>query len=251
MRSNKPWIIILCLSIILSYSYGMMTVQCKNFPFGQLKSIKKKLISNVNAKQNLKPKPIANANLSHSDYFDQKKSFFDLHGGHDYDVVFIGDSLTDGAEWKELFPSLKIANRGISGDRTNDVLKRMNSIYSTNAIKAFVMIGINDISQGAEVNTVIENYNRIIEKLVAHRMQVCVQSTLLAGKQRAQLNSKIKALNEQLEKIANANASVTYIDLNIILAKDSFLSTNFSRDGIHLNGTGYAVWKKLIENHLL
>ena len=64
-------------------------------------------------------------------------------------------------------------------------------------------------------------------------------------------NTKIKALNEQLKKIADANESVTYIDLNIILAKDSFLNADYSRNGIHLNGTGYAVWKNLIENHLL
>ena len=62
---------------------------------------------------------------------------------------------------------------------------------------------------------------------------------------------KIKALNEQLKKIADANESVTYIDLNIILAKDSFLNPDYSRDGFHLNGTGYAVWKELIENYLL
>lgn len=255
MKSNKPWIIVLFISIIFSYIYGMMTVQYKVFPFRQIKFIKKSInyipTNSVNAKQFTKPKPSANATLNHSDYFYHKKSFFKQHGGHEYDVVFIGDSLTDGVEWKELFPSLKIANRGISGDGTKDVLKRMDSIYSTNAVKAFVMIGINDILQDAEVYTVIENYNSIIEKLVAHGMQVYVQSTLLAGKQKAQLNTKIKALNEQLKKIADANKSVTYIDLNIILAKESFLSTNFSRDGLHLNGTGYGVWKNLIENHLM
>ena len=192
-----------------------------------------------------------NANLGHSYYFYHKKSFFDQHGGHEYDVVFIGDSITDEAEWKELFPSLKIANRGIMSDRTDGVLKRMDSIYSTNAIKAFIMIGINDIFNGVEVNTVVENYNSIIRKLVAHRMQVYVQSTLLTGKQKAQQNKKIEALNDHLKKIAYANESVTYIDLNIILAKDSFLNADYSRDGMHLNGDGYAVWKNLIENHLL
>ena len=62
----------------------------------------------ANEKQSVKPS--ASANLDHSDYFYHKKSFFDRHGGHEYDAVFIGDSITDGAEWKELFPSLKIAN---------------------------------------------------------------------------------------------------------------------------------------------
>jgi len=259
MRSNKPLIIVLCLSIIFSYIYGMMTVQYKFFPFRQLRSIKQFLNPDVNAKQIAKSsvnakqiaKPSTNTNLSHSDYFYHKKSFFDHHGGHEYDVVFIGDSITDGAEWKELFPSLKIANRGIDGDRTDGILNRMDSIYSTNARKAFIMIGLNDFSNGAKVSNVAENYNSIISKLVAHGMHVYAQSTILAGKQKAKQNTKIKALNEQLKKIADANESVTYIDLNMSLAKDSFLNPDYSRDGFHLNGSGYAVWKELIENHLL
>jgi len=251
MRRNNTWIIILCLGIIFTYVYGMITVQYKVFPFRQLKFIKNNYNSNssVNAKQIAKPS--VNTNLDHSDYFYHKKSFFDQHGGHEYDIVFIGDSITDGAEWKELFPSLKIANRGISGDRTDSVLKRMDSIYSTNATKAFIMIGINDILHGTDIYKIVENYNLIIEKLVAHTIQVYVQSTLLTGKQKAQQNKKIEALNDHLKKIAYANESVTYIDLNIILAKDSFLNADYSRDGMHLNGTGYAVWKKLIEIYLL
>ena len=171
MRSNKPLIIVLCLSIIFSYIYGMMTVKYNFFPFRQLKSIKHFLYPSVKAKQVLKPS--ANENPSHSDYFYHKKSFFDLHGGHEYDVVFIGDSITDGAEWNELFPSLKIANRGISGDRTDGVLKRMDSIYSTNAKKAFIMIGLNDLLNGAEINSVVENYNSIIEISCSQNACLC------------------------------------------------------------------------------
>ena len=213
-----------------------------------MKAIKQFLNASVNAKQI--DKPSASAAPSRSDYFYHKKTFFDQHGKHECDVVFIGDSIIDGAEWNELFPSLKIANRGIAGDRTDGVLERMDSIYSTNAIKAFIMIGINDLFDGAEVNTVAENYSRIIKKLVANKMQVFVQSTILAGKQNTQLNNKINALNEQLKKIAAVDESVTYIDLNIILANDSFLNNSYSRDGTHLNGTGYGVWKNIIEKYL-
>ncbi len=35
-----------------------------------------------------------------------RKSFFEQHGGHQYDVVFVG-GITDSAEWEDLFPSLK------------------------------------------------------------------------------------------------------------------------------------------------
>lgn len=213
-----------------------MTVRYKIFPFEQLRAIKKLVCPS--------PSP------SHTDHFYDKKSFFEQHGGHDYDVVFIGDSITEGTEWEDLFPSLKIANRGIGEDRTDGVLERLDSIYSTNAKKAFIMIGITDFCAGAEVKDVLKNYKNIVSNLVAHGMRPYVQSTILGGNQRAELNIKIMALNDQLKKIAAENKEVTYIDLNAGLAKGSVLDSKYSRDGVHLNGSGYAVWKDIIKRYL-
>jgi lysophospholipase L1-like esterase len=238
MISNNQCVVVICVSMLFSFLYGVITVQYKIPPFGLLRAINK-FVS---------PDPITA--LSHSDYFYERKSFFEEHGGHQYDVVFIGDSITDSAEWEDLFPSLKIANRGINGDRTDGVLERMDSIYSTNARKAFIMIGINDFASGVEVNDVVENYKRIINNLVAHGMQTYVQSTILAGKKHAELNSKITALNDQLKKMAGEKPLFTYIDLNAGLTKDSVLESQYSRDDIHLNGNGYAVWKDIIKSYI-
>ena len=62
----------------------------KIFPYEELRYIIQ-LVGNLTA---------SNLDSRHhnSDYFYRKKSFFEQHGGHDYDVVFIGDSITDGAE---------------------------------------------------------------------------------------------------------------------------------------------------------
>lgn len=100
------------------------------------------------------------------------------------------------------------------------------------------------------MNDVIDNYKSIISNLVAHGMQTFVQSTILAGNQKADLNKKIMALNDGLKKLARDNKSFTYIDLNAGLARDSVLESKYSRDGIHLNGSGYTVWKDLIKRYL-
>jgi lysophospholipase L1-like esterase len=244
VRSRKTLFAIgIGILLVFSFLYGVVTVQYKLFPFELLIAIK----------QPMRPSPSLSPSLSHGDYFYNKKSFFEQHGQRDYDVVFIGDSITDGAEWEDLFPSLKIANRGISCDRTDGVLERLDSIYSTNAKKAFIMIGINDFGSGVEVNVVFENYKNIVNNLVAHEMHPYVQSTILAGNQwpdNAILNPKIMALNALLKKMAADNNSVTYIDLNEGLASRSFLDSKYSRDGVHLNGCGYAVWKDIIKSYL-
>lgn len=182
--------------------------------------------------------------------FPHKKSFFEQHGEHNYDLVFIGDSITDGAEWEDLFPNLKIANRGIGGDRTDGVLKRLESIYSTSADRAFIMIGINDFNSGMSVDEVFENYKTIVSQLVEHGMKVYIQSTIFAGKRLDKLNPKIEALNERLSLFATTKESITYIDLNAGLAKNSLLNPIYSRDDVHLNGNGYAVWKSIIRPYI-
>jgi len=223
-------IITVCICAILSFSYGVLTIQYRLFPFKQLKVIKQ----------------IANPSLSRSDYFYHKKSFFEQHQTNKYDLVFIGDSLTDSAEWEDLFPSLKIANRGINGDNTSGVLERMEGIYSTSAKRAFVMLGSNDFSLGHSVNYVFENYKCIVDKLIDQGMKVYIQSTILAGRQKKELNININELNRRLKVLTTQSNALVYIDLNANLTKDSLLQNAYSRDGIHLNGDGYAVWRNIL-----
>jgi len=225
--------------MIFSFLYGVITVQYKIPPFEQLRAIK----------QLVSPGPKQPSDPGYSNYYDHKKAVFEQDRGQ-YDVVFIGDSITDGAEWEDLFHWLKIANRGINNDRTDGVLKRMDSIYSTNAKKAFIMIGINDFSHGAEVDDVVNNYKNIMSHLVAHGMQTYVQSTILAGSQHNELNHNIMALNNRLKKMADENKLFTYIDLNAGLANGTVLDPKYTLDGIHLNGSGYAVWKDIIKSYL-
>ena len=129
------------------------------------------------------------------------------------DVVMIGDSITDSGEWHELFPSIAIVNRGISGNKVGDLLERMESIYSTRAAKAFILIGINDFSSGAEVDEVLVGYKQVVDELRTRQISPYIQSTIKVRAQPAILNDKISNLNERLEKLAN-EVGITYIDLN-------------------------------------
>lgn len=222
--------------MLLAFIYGVATVQYKVFPFYQLKALVRFTNTIVSPK--------------HSDYYYHKKSFFELHGKQSYDIVFIGDSITDDAEWHDLFPSVKIANRGIDGDRTDGVLNRLDSIDSTSAPKAFMMMGINDFFYGTSVNEVFDNYKNIVNHLLDRKIKVFIQSTILAGKQYQYLNDNILSLNKRLLSLSEQIDSVTYIDLNVGLTSDSLLKTTYSQDDVHLNGEGYAIWKKIINPYI-
>ncbi len=72
-------------------------------------------------------------------------------------ALFVGNSITDGAEWSELFNDLHIKNRGISGDNTSGILHRWQQIVDAKPKKVFLMIGTNDLSRGLSVDSVVKN----------------------------------------------------------------------------------------------
>jgi len=240
MRTRKHPVLVITMCMMLSFVYGALTVKYKIFPFHQLKALKDSTSANASTR----------SRLAYNDYYYHKKSFFDQHKGQYYDIVFIGDSITDGAEWQDMFPSRKIANRGIGGDRTDGLLNRLEHIYSTAASKAFIMIGVNDFVSGISVTGAFNNYKKIISALTARGIKVYIQSTILVGERKKRLNKKIIALNKRLQKLADQIDTVTYIDLNKGLAADSLLQAKYTRDDLHINGAGYAVWKDIIKTYV-
>jgi lysophospholipase L1-like esterase len=226
----------LLLVAIISFSYGMITIKYQFFPYYQLKSL---FVSSTNNEVDTPVHP----------YYLRKKSFFDVNSNK-ADIVMIGDSITEGAEWHELFPNLSIVNRGIGWDTTHGLLHRMESIYSIGAKKAFIMIGINDLLQNRSVDEIFADYVKVLEQLMSHNITPYIQSTILAGGRHIDRNKSIILLNLRLKSWAEKNGLI-FIDLNQYLAADGSLNMSFSDDGIHLNGKGYAVWKTAIQKFLL
>lgn len=238
MYPNRVSFWVIVTSSLAAFVGGSLVSRYEFFPYQQLKVFR--------------GMTVGVKDLGHSDYYYDKKSFFEIHGRADYEVVFVGDSITDMAEWEDLFPTLEIANRGISGDRTDGLLNRLDSIASTNAEKVFIMIGINDIFAGVPVADIFNNYEAIVDRLWAseHTVEIYVQSTILAGRRYQDLNDKVARLNQKLRQMTATRESVTYIDLNQALGQDAALNPDYTRDDIHLNGRGYGVWKQQIEAYL-
>ena len=72
-------------------------------------------------------------------------------------IVFLGNSITQGGgDWNERYQCSNIVNRGISGDYTNGILKRLDEITFYKPTAVFLMIGINeffaDNSNNSDIN---------------------------------------------------------------------------------------------------
>lgn len=234
--------LLIAAGILSAFGYGMAVGNYRIFPFEPIRDIVYLASGGLIEQEDDREAFFIGA------YYRHKTSFFELHARENYDVVFIGDSLIDGADWYDIFPAYRIANRGVGGDSTAGVLNRMDTIINTRAKTAFIMIGVNDINDGISMDIIVENYTRIIEQLGSLQMDVVVQSTLLTDGIEAD-NSLVMELNKQVRVYCEENA-IRFIDLNKHLSKNGYLDPQLSSDGVHLNGVGYQRWSALIEPYL-
>ncbi|MDH3378409.1 MAG: GDSL-type esterase/lipase family protein [Gammaproteobacteria bacterium] len=231
VRTFFTVIVLICV-VVLSFSWGVLIMHKKIFPYEQLRSAAFAVLGN----RLTAPRP----RVSFFNEFPTKA-----------DVVMIGDSLTEAALWNEIFPKIKIANRGVGRDTTNDVLGRLESIISVEAKKAFLMIGINDIYHGRTIDEIMDDYGRIVSRLQEAGIVVYVQSTVECAKENCGRKlQRVRELNQRL-RIYAAKNNIQYIDINKGMTSDADgLLSAFTYDGVHLNGKGFLVWSKMIESQV-
>jgi lysophospholipase L1-like esterase len=76
--------------------------------------------------------------------------------------------------------------------------------------------------------------------------EVVLQATIFPGKNHGgDLLRKVERLNKGLLQLA-AERGMEFIDLNGVLAPGGYLKTDFTMDGIHLNGKAYKIWAERI-----
>jgi lysophospholipase L1-like esterase len=247
-QKNRIWWISIFFVAIIAYGFGLITVKYRIVPYKQIKYIKNFIVAYKDRSNNENSFKAGKKKIF-KDYYHDKNSFFKFNGSK-ADIVMIGDSITDGAEWNELFPNISIVNRGISGDTTRGVLNRMDFIYSTNAKKAFIMLGVNDLAKNNSVDEVFANYEKMVYQLKQHGVTPYIQSVLFLGDKHRDRNKVVLKFNLKLKELAKKE-NIIFIDLNKVLSENGKLKESFSsEDDIHLNGKGYYVWKKSIKKYI-
>ena len=194
----------------------------------------------------------------YSTFYMQRSSLFNKLSITSKDIVFIGNSITNGAEWNELFPQKRVKNRGISGDTSEGVFDRLDAVVKGKPAKIFILIGVNDISQEIKVETIVLNMKRIVEKIQKEspKTKIYIQSILpvnpdfemFKGHMKPEL---IKEINQFYQNIAQ-EYKVNYIDLYSHFLEDGTdkMNKKYTNDGLHLLGEGYLVWREIGKPYL-
>ena len=166
---------------------------------------------------------LAAASFAQSEYNYQKRSLFEQLPIRGNDIVFLGNSITDGGEWAELFNNRHVKNRGISADRSGWLLDRLDPIINGHPKKLFLMIGTNDLP----VNGV---------------------DTKAKPKNHWKKGAEIIETNKLLETLCEGRKNVMYVDVySALVDEKGMLDKQYTNDGLHLMGEGYLAWKTVIE----
>jgi len=164
----------------------------------------------------------------------------------DKEIVFLGTSVTEGFNVNKEFNNPKIKNMGFSGNTTNTILANLQRVIARKPYKIFIEGGINDFRYKLPVDTATNNITRMIKLVKSHSPNTILYIQSAFPTNIKKLNDTIKAYNDRTEAICKA-MKVRFIDLHNSFLRYGRIDNSLTLDGIHLNETGYFVWRKNLE----
>jgi beta-glucosidase len=177
------------------------------------------------------------------------------------DIVFIGDSITQGWEnpgknvWQKYYGSRKCLNFGVGGDRTQHVLWRFENgqLDGLKPKAAVLMIGTNNSNRDDNTEAeVLEGVQTIIKQL-RERLpdtRLLVLGIFPRGQTFSSQRGKILQVNQALAKVADGKM-LHYLDFGSqLIEADGSISKALMPDYLHLSEQGYELWASAIEPKL-
>lgn len=177
-------------------------------------------------------------------------------------IVMLGNSLTEfGRDWSKRLgvDSGLVVNRGIMGDNTVGMRRRLCQITPRRPRAIFLMAGINDLTSRVTAEQLFQRICSVIDSIRSQSpaTQVFVQSLL-------PINLAVKAwrpLRGQAHKIPVVNSlladycreqQLVYVDIysSMTDGRANVLPRRLTADGLHVNEAGYAIWADVLRRYV-
>ena len=117
----------------------------------------------------------------YSTFYYQRATLFEELPVTSSDIIFLGNSITNGAEWAELFKNKHVKNRGISGDTSDRLLERLEcNALNISPKNLVILIGTNDIGIGVPTEYTLKNIKEILQRTQTLCSNTAVKSSIRA-----------------------------------------------------------------------
>ena len=194
----------------------------------------------------------------YTDYYYQRKSLFAELPITSEDIVFFGNSLTNGGRWHEMFNNPNVKNRGIVGDIVQGLYDRADLILKGHPKKIFLLIGTNDISHHVGADSIARALDKLIARIKAESptTELYLQSLLPYNndfkryKNLFDEENTVFYANVLYEQVARKH-NVPWINLFPWFAnRECKLRKELTNDGLHLKSNGYKIWRDEIAKYV-
>ncbi len=173
------------------------------------------------------------------------------------DLVFIGDSITQGWEgggkdvWAKFYGKRNAVNLGIGGDRTQHVIWRLDheNVKNISPKAAVVMIGTNNSGSNTP-EQIAEGVAAIVKQLRTKlpKTQVLLLAVFPRGPDKNDNRRQVNEKTNQIFKQLADGKHVHYLDIGPkFLQDDGTLTREIMPDLLHLSKKGYTIWAESIE----
>ena len=155
-------------------------------------------------------------------------------------IAFVGDSITNHGNWESWFPDRETFNLGVSGNTTDDLIERIDTVVELHPDAVALLIGTNDLGQRKSVEHLVRNIEYLLVTLRRGLpgTRMLVQSIMPRG---AEFADRVHDANRHLRQFA-PSVNAQYLDLWPALSVGAEISPEFSDDKLHLNDVGYQAW---------
>lgn len=190
----------------------------------------------------------------YTELYYQRASLFDVLPVDSNSIVMLGNSLTHGCEWHELFGMPNVLNRGINGDIVQGIRERVEPIVKGHPKKIFLLSGVNDVSHNLTADSIVEAFGSLISYIREQtpETKLYVESLLpinnsfkryknIFGKEQV-----IRDINAKLEAVVKSNGATWINVYPAFCDEESNLRSDLTNDGLHLLGPGYMIWRDLL-----
>lgn len=173
-------------------------------------------------------------------------------------ILFVGSS--SFRKWQNVavyFPGYTIINRGFGGSTLPDVIRyEKDIIFPYHPEQIVIYCGENDIASSDTVTAknVLQRFKKLFTDIRSAIPAVpVVFVSLKPSPSRWQMKDRMIAANELIRKFLKKQKKAKFISVwKSMLSPDGKpWNALFLADNLHMNEKGYAIWKKLIEPHLI
>lgn len=151
-----------------------------------------------------------------------------------------GDETSQYAYWlMKVHQDWEVLNRGVDGQRTDQIAARFDRDVIAAAPRAVVIIaGVNDIYQGRSVEYVTTELRKMYDRTLRGGIKLVAGSIIPFNTARPEQNERMRVVNEWIR--AQSNASIAFVDTRAAVAapgKPDLLVS--SPDQLHPSVDGY------------